>query len=253
MKKLLTAILLLAVIFPLSVFAGGAGQQAAPETPAELDANGRFTTTRYITVEIFDRGLDAGRTPAEDNVWTEFIREGLLRDHNIDVTFVPVPRWTETDVINNLLAAGDAPDICYTYSYNTVVTYAGFGGIVDLAPLVEEYQELLPDLFDLLGDVNMYNNLDPVNGTLWALEAMQFHPLRNSVFVREDWLDTLNLDPPTTHEEYEAMLVAFRDNADVLLGEDADKMIPFSISVDVGWRNDPLSTSFVPDDITDED
>ncbi|MGB4041636.1 MAG: sugar ABC transporter substrate-binding protein, partial [Bacillota bacterium] len=34
---------------------------------------------------------------------------------------------------------------------------------------------------------------------------------------------------------------------------DADKMIPYSTSFDVGWRNNYLLTSFVPNDITDKD
>lgn len=253
MKRTLVVLMMLAMILPISLFASGTEDKAAPAAaaPAELDANGRFLTTRSITVEIFDRGTDSGRTPAEDNVWTDWIKESVLRDLNVEVTFVPVPRWTETDVINNLLAAGDAPDVCYTYSYNTVQTYANMGGVVDLAPYVEKNKNKLPDMFKLLGDINVYNNLDPVKGTLWALEAMQFHPLRNSTFVREDWLKKLGLKEPTTLAEFEAVLVAFKNNADKLLGKDADKMVPFSISVDVGWRADPLSTSFIPDNLSD--
>lgn len=49
------------------------------------------------------------------------------------------------------------------------------------------------------------------------------------------------------------MLVAFKDNAELLLGDEADKMVPFSISYDVGWRNDHLSAAFIADDITDKD
>ena len=80
---------------------------------AEL-VDGRFTTTRKITVEVYDRSNPGGSTP-EDNFFTDFIKEGMLRDHNVEVEFVAVPRWTEDQVINNLLAAGDAPDICVTY------------------------------------------------------------------------------------------------------------------------------------------
>jgi len=77
--------------------------------------------------------------------------------------------------------------------------------------------------------------------------------MRNSVFVREDWLKKLNIKEPTSLQEFEAMLKAFKDNAKLLLGANADKMIPFSLSIDVGWRADPLSTSFVPDNITDKE
>jgi len=100
---------------------------ALAESPEIVD--GRFVTTRQITVEIYDRANDGGSKP-EDNFYTDFIKEGMLRDHNVEVTFVPVPRWTEDQVLNNLLAAGDAPDICVTYSYPIIQTYATMGGVL---------------------------------------------------------------------------------------------------------------------------
>ncbi|MBQ8136937.1 MAG: sugar ABC transporter substrate-binding protein, partial [Clostridia bacterium] len=62
----------------------------------------------------------------------------------------------------------------------------------------------------------------------------------------------LNLALPTNLDEFYNCLVAFRDNAELLLGADADKMIPYTTSTDIGWRNDLLSISFVADDIDDE-
>jgi putative aldouronate transport system substrate-binding protein len=39
----------------------------------------------------------------------------------------------------------------------------------------------------------------------------------------------------------------------LLLGSEANQMIPFSISYDIGWRADHLLASFVPNDLTDKD
>jgi len=217
-----------------------------------LDSNMKFKETRKITVEIYDRGNDGGTTP-EDNFYTQYIKDGMLRDHNVEVTFVPVPRWTETEVINNYLAANQAPDISLTYSYPTIQTYANMGGVLDLAPLLEENKDLLPDMWEYLTDTNIYWDQDPNTGTLWALEAKLNIMNRINTFVREDWLKKLNLEAPTTLQEFEDMLVAFKDNASTLLGADADKMIPFSTSFDIGWRADHLTGSFVPNDITDKD
>ncbi|MEK4249413.1 hypothetical protein [Paenibacillus sp. FSL W7-1287] len=217
-----------------------------------LDSDLKFKETRKITVEIYDRGNDGG-TPPEDNFYTQYIKDGMLRDHNVEVTFVPVPRWTETEVINNYLAANQAPDVSLTYSYPTIQTYANMGGVLDLAPLLEEYKDLLPDMWEYLTDTNIYWDQDPNTGTLWALEAKLNILNRINTFVREDWLKQLNIPAPTTLQEFEDMLVAFKDNASTLLGADADKMIPFSTSFDVGWRADHLTGSFVPNDITDKD
>jgi putative aldouronate transport system substrate-binding protein len=226
--------------------------QASPAAGAHEGMDGvKFTDTRQISVAVFDRANDGGSKP-EDNFYTTAIKEGMLRDHNIEVSYVPIPRWTEAEELNNLLAAGSAPDICLTYSFPIVQTYAGMGAVQDLAPFVDEYKDVLPNLWGLLGEENIYWNKDPKSGSIFALEALLATLARTNTFVREDWLKTLNLTEPKTLDEFHTMLVAFRDNAGALLGDQADKMVPFSISFDVGWRADTLIGSFVPDDITDK-
>ena len=242
MKKLvsvlMTMLLVLSLLTPLTALASD-----------EL-VDGKFVETKSITVEIYDRN---GEVPAEDNAYTDYIKQGMLDMYNIEVTFVPVPRWTEVDEMNNLLAAGNAPDVSVTYSYPTIQTYAAMGGVLDLAPLLEEYKDLLPNVWDLLGDTNIYWDQNPYTGELWAVEAVLLNNRRINTFIRKDWLDTLGLEIPTTTEEFEAVLYAFQENAELLLGEDADKMIPFSTSYDVGWRCNHILTSFMPSDFTDED
>jgi len=202
MKKYLSILLALSMIIALAAGCGtrNAGNDTASPSPSASqdpgnDSNaeivdGKFVKTRKITVEVYDRGNDGG-TPPEDNFYTDFIKEGMLRDHNVEVEFVPVGRWTEVDEINNLLAAGTAPDICVTYSYPTIQTYANMGGVLDLAPYLEKYKDMLPNLWDLLKEENIYYDLDPEKGTLWALEARLFHNMRINTFVREDWLKSL--------------------------------------------------------------
>lgn len=249
MKKtwsfLLVCLMLVTLLVPCSM-----GTYAA--AGKDEIVNGRFVKTKSITVEIFDRG-NAGGSKPEANFYTDFIKEGLLRDHNIEVKFVPVPRWTEVEVLNNLLAAGDAPDVCYTYSYPTIQTYANMGGVLDMSSYLEEYKELLPNLWGFVGKENIYWNKDPVKGTIWAIEARLFQNKRINTFVREDWLKKLGLAEPTTLKEFEDMLITFRDNAEVLLGADANKMIPFGISFDVGWRANHLLVSSIAESISDKD
>ncbi len=249
MKRTLAYLLLVAML--ITGVIGTTLTAALAESPEIVD--GRFTTTRHITVEIYDRANDGGSKP-EDNFYTTFIKEGMLRDHNVEVTFVPVPRWTEGEVLNNLLASGDAPDVCVTYSYPTIQTYANMGGVLDLAPVLTENKDLLPNLWNLLGDTNLFWNQDPEKGTVWAIEAyLAASTTRINTFVREDWLKKLNLAAPTTLEEFEAVLVAFKDNAELLLGADADKLVPYSTSYDIGWRNDHLFAAFIPDAATDKE
>lgn len=213
--------------------------------------DGKFTKTRHITVEVYNRYNDGGSDPTS-SVYAQYIKQGMLDKYNVDVELVSVGRWTEVDDLNNLLATGDAPDVCVTYSYPTIQTFAGMDGIIDLNPLLTEYKDLLPDLWALLGDYNIYYDQDPETGSVWAIEAVLAESARINTFIRKDWLDKLGLKLPTTEEEFHNCLIAFRDNAELLLGADAAKMVPFSISTDIGWRADLLNVSKVPEDVSDE-
>ncbi|MCR5100066.1 MAG: extracellular solute-binding protein [Butyrivibrio sp.] len=226
-------------------------ETAEAGTSSEL-VDGKFAETRHITVEVYDRGNDGGSDPT-NNMYTKYIQDQMLEQHNVEVEFVKVPRWTEVDEINNLLAAQTAPDVCVTYSYATIQTYADMGGVMDLSTYVNDYKGDLPNLWDWLGESNINWDKDPNTGSIWALEARLANQNRINTFIRKDWLDTLGLEEPTTKEEFYNVLVAFKENADTLLGSDADKMVPYSVSYDVGWRAATLIESFMDPEITEKE
>jgi putative aldouronate transport system substrate-binding protein len=114
-----------------------------------------------------------------------------------------------------------------------------------LTPYLEEYANQLTDLTDFLGSLLTWQ-LNPYTNELAMIPARRMSAARLNTFVRQDWLDKLGLAVPTTTQEFEDMLIAFRDNADVLLGDEASMMVPFSMSDDVGWRANNILTSFVP-------
>ncbi|MDP4181154.1 MAG: sugar ABC transporter substrate-binding protein [Bacillota bacterium] len=254
MKKVISILLICLMVTAFFTSCSSGNKKKSPSgavNNADI-VDGKFVKTRSITVEVFDRGNDGGSKP-EDNFYTKFIKDGMLRDHNVDVKFVRVPRWTEAEALNNLLAANDAPDICVTYDYPTVLTYANMGGVLDLNQYLDKNKDMIPNLWNLLGEDNLYWDQDPDKKTIWAIESKLFQNKRVNTFVREDWLKKLNISEPTTIDEFEAMLKAFKDNASKLLGKDADKMVPLSISFDVGWRADTMLNSFIPDNISDKD
>jgi putative aldouronate transport system substrate-binding protein len=251
MKRILALVLALAMLATLAV------TTAFADVTDDGFVDGKFTETRSITVEIYNRNNDGGTDPT-DNVWTKYIKEQMLEKYNVDVTFVSVGRWSETDDINNLLADGKAPDVCYTYGYNTIIAYAnmvdanGNPGVIDLAPYMEAYKDQMGDVIALLGEDNLYYDQDPTTGAVWMIEGIRADVSRITTFIRKDWLDKLGLGLPTTEAEFHDALVAFRDNAELLLGADAEKMIPYTTSTDIGWRNDLLCVSYVPNDVDDE-
>ncbi len=233
-----------------STEASETSEEVAEGPDEEGMQDGKFLETRHISVEVYDRD---GNTPAEDNYWTDWIKAQMLEKYNVEVEYIPVSRWEEVDQINNLLAAGTAPDICYSYDYSTIQTYANMGGVIDLQEPLAQYKDKLTNLWDWLGDENIYYDQDPVAGTVWCVEGRRNNVYRINTFVRQDWLDALGMQAPTTTEEFYNMLVAFKDNAETLLGADADKMVPFEVTSDVGWTAAPIIESFMDPDITDRE
>lgn len=273
MKKLIASVLVGAMVLSFAACGDGTGDSAGGNqgntgntqntgqttggsNGGSADANGlvdgKFAETRHITVEVYDRNNDGGTDPT-NNMYTDYIKQGMLDTYNVEVEFVAIDRWEEVNQINNLLAASNAPDICLTYDYPTIQQYADMGGVQDLSGYVEDYKALLPHLWAWLGEDNIYYDKDPNTGTIWALEGKRANIRRINTFVRKDWLEKLDIPAPTTLEEFENMLVAFKDNAQTLLGADADKMVPFSISTDVGWRAANLIESFIDPNITDKE
>ncbi|GHV03351.1 hypothetical protein FACS189485_06290 [Spirochaetia bacterium] len=222
------------------VFAGG----------GQASSGGGGTKTVEITVEVFDRGTDGGRSDPTNNNYTKWIQEKLLKDENINVTFVPIPRGNETAALNNMMAAGTAPDICYTYDLTLIANYRNQGGLVDMAPYAEQ---LMPDLKKFLGpDPSIpgrdliYRTRDSQTGKMYSIPARRMYTPLTNTFIRKDWLDKLGLPLPKTREEFYNALVAFRDKDPGGVGK--NRVIPYSTPA-----GNNLITSFLDPGVTSKD
>ncbi|MCL2214731.1 MAG: extracellular solute-binding protein [Treponema sp.] len=217
--------------------------RAGSEQQAQTTAGGGA-----ITVEIFDRGMDGGRSNAANNAWTNWIKAKVKADLNLDVTFVPVGRWSETTDIVNLMASASAPDLCYTYNTGMITNFKQQGGILDLAPYIEQY---LPDMKKLLGadpalqgqDL-IYRDKEPTTGRVYSVPSVVVNVAQRNLFIRKDWLDVLGLPIPTTTQQFYQALVAFRDNASRLPGNVNGQVIPFGQDSDARWGFSPIINAY---------
>ena len=229
----------------------------AESTPAESEGPAESTPPEYseITVEIFDRGTDGGKTDCTDNYYTDWIKEKVLADENIGVTFQAVSRWEETEQLNNLMAAGNAPDVCLTYSTDLISNYRDLGGLTDLAPYVDSS---LADLKAFLGPDTAVPGRDlvqrdmiPETGAIFSIPGRRMNVARIGTFIRKDWLDELGLPLPTTTEEFYNALVAFKETPPA--GLKASEVVPFSMTTDVRWRAGNLLDSFIDPSLSERD
>jgi len=200
---------------------------------------------QQLTVEIFDRGTDGGRSLAYDNAWTKWIKEKALKDLNIEVTFVPVSRWQEDTDIVNLMASASAPDLCYTYNLLMINNFRDQGGLLDLSPYVDSH---LPEMKKLLGSDPALNGQQLIfrdrnqeTGAIFSIPSYRVNLPRRNLFIRKDWLDKLGLPLPKTKEEFHNALIAFRDKDPGNVGRN---LIPLGQDSDARWGLGDFIQSF---------
>jgi len=231
-----------------------ASSEPAESTPAE-SAEPAAPEYSEITVEIFDRGTDGGKTDCTDNYYTDWIKEKVLADENIGVTFQAVSRWEETEQLNNLMAAGNAPDVCLTYSTDLISNYRDLGGLTDLAPYIDnelsDFKAFLgPDL-SVDGRDLILRDMIPETGAVFSIPGRRMNVARIGTFIRKDWLDELGLPLPTTTQEFYDALVAFKENPPA--GLSANEVVPFSLTSDVRWRAGNLLESFIDPNLSERE
>jgi putative aldouronate transport system substrate-binding protein len=200
-----------------------------------------------IKVMVFDRGTDGGKTNPTDNNWAKWIQEKILKDENIKVVFVPVPRWSEATALNNLMAAGTPPDVCVSYSSDLISNFRDLGGLLDLAPYVDTS---LKDLKEFLGPDKalpgrdlIRRNEDPETKKIYSIPARRVFTAQRSMFIRKDWLDKLGLPLPGTTQEYYQALKAFKEQDPGGIG--ANRVIPLAMGSDVFWGAYNILYSFI--------
>jgi putative aldouronate transport system substrate-binding protein len=200
-----------------------------------------------ISVEVFDRGTDGGKTDPTNNNWTKWIQEKLLKDENIAVTFVAVPRSQETQALINLVAAGNPPDVCVTYSNDNITNWSQQGGVFDMGPFIDT---TLKDLKAFLGPDqaqpgrdHIRRNMEAESGKVYSIPARRMNVARLNAFIRKDWLDKLGLPLPGTTQEYYDALAAFKEKDPGGVGK--DKVIPFIITTDIRWTAGTIMESFI--------
>ncbi len=127
-----------------------------------------------------------------------------------------------------------------------ISTYVYKQGLI--IPLEEYIAKYMPNLSKVFEQAPEYKAMCcDTEGHIWGLpwiEQLGYHNtavqlLGNMPFINTAWPDLLNLEMPTTIDEFEQVLIAFRDNAAALKAEfriDGD-IIPMSCIVNGGGQD----------------
>lgn len=201
---ILSILLVGSILASCSGNTGNVPGESSPSTGNPTDEPRKDPVT--LKIELFDRNnTPAGADPITNNFFTKYIQENFGDPNNIKIEWVTIPRSEEVDKLNVLMAANQAPDLVFTYDTSTVERYVKDGGLTDLGPYIEQYGQ---NLKKLLGeDVLSYGVFQDAQ---YAIVAKRVIEAQISTFVRQDWLDELNLPVPTTTEQFYDTLVAFK-------------------------------------------
>jgi putative aldouronate transport system substrate-binding protein len=202
---------------------------AAPAFTAGAPAAAAQSSARkVIKVELFDRGnAKPGEAGPSDNMWTQYIKSEFSAKTNIDIEWVLVPRSKEVEQLNLLMAAGNAPDLVFTYDANLVYQFVKYGGLTDLGPSIEKNG---PTLKSFLGSDVLKWGL--YGGKQYAIPGRRTVYSPMTTWIRKDWLNAVKLDAPKTTQEMYAALRAFKEsNVDGL----GTAMVPFRFAR-YGWQ-----------------
>lgn len=156
-----------------------------------------------INVMMWDRGHEyTGGNSLTDNKYTRWINENM-EPQGVHVEFVAVSRSNSDDVINLMLAGGEAPDIVRTYDRQRVASYVQQGGLLDLSDYVDQLDAgWLKDAENVL----QYCEFD---GGLYALPGVQaYYGKQHETYIRQDLVEAMGYELPKTKEELIDVLYA---------------------------------------------
>lgn len=236
---------------PSTSTAGSQAAGSAPTAASTISEKGVFpVSTEKIeltcfamkpsTIEDLDTNLFTTELEELTNVhlnWQTTTDDGLKEKRNI------------------LFASGDYPDIMLSAKITPEeqMLYGSQGVLIPLNDLIDQYCVELPRLFEEIEWLRPA--ITAPDGNIYSLPQINecYHcTMAQKLWINSDWLKKLNLEMPTTTDEFEAVLKAFKTQ-DPNGNSKADE-IPLSGAI-TGWNtgvSEFLMNAFIYNDGTQE-
>ncbi|UVI32849.1 extracellular solute-binding protein [Paenibacillus spongiae] len=218
MKKQVLTTLTLAAMLTVAACSGGntgnngnAGESGTnKDQPAAAD-----TSPLKVTMTLM-----AG--PKTPKAWVESALEEDLSsklNRNVDIDSLMLPGWDQAKTKINLIMSDKKtmPNILWYWDMNKEYkTWSESGIIADLVPLLQKNGK---NILDYYSKENLFYSWDK-SGKMYRVPADIAEAGTMTTILRKDWIDKLNLQTPTTLQEYTDVLRAFTKNDPDDNGED---------------------------------
>ena len=221
MKKLLSALLVVVILVTLI----GCGKSDSNTNQTGPQSSEASKTTADKPAE----SSELQEPPYKMSIYMPLVGSNILKSHaeieafniiaertNVELEWMHPPIGQEDETFNIMVASGDYPDAIYhrwtNYPGGATKAIAD-NFLIDLSVYMDEHTPYLNQLFKDYPDIARQAVLD--DGRLAFMPAAA-NDLRRRAFdgylIRQDWLDKLKLDMPTTIEEFYNVLSAFKTN-----------------------------------------
>ena len=188
-------------------------------------------------------------TESDPNKRTIFKRLQEKTNVEIDWTAIQADQWSDK-ISLEMANTKNMTDFIFSagFSDNDLLKYAKQGVIIQLEEYIDAYMPNLQAVFEKYPE---YRTMcTDTEGHIWALpwieqlgnEKTAIQTIGNMSFINKKWLDFLNLEVPTTVDEFEQVLIAFRDHASEIQAEFGidGSIIPMSCIVNDGDQDPSL-------------
>ncbi len=216
-KRIVTLVLALCCVLSLAACGG---------QKVELNTEFQEVDTTTLQFPLAETATLTGmisypaNTESEPNNRTIFKR--LEEDTNVHVEWTAISNDQWGDKITLAMSnVNTLPDFIFNASFSdtNLLRYGEQGVIIPLEEYIDAYMPNLKGVFEKFPEYRTMST--DANGHIWALpwieqlgsEKTAIQAIGNMPFINKAWLDHLGLEVPTTVEDFEAVLIAFRDNA----------------------------------------
>lgn len=242
LKRVMAAALAAGMVVSLAGCGGGEKKELNSGELQEVDkADLEFPLKEKTTLT----GLISYPANTESNPNNRTIFKRLQEKTNVEIEWTAIQSDQWGDKISLSMANLDTlTDFVFSAGFgdSDLLKYADQGVIIPLEEYIDTYMPNLKSVFDKYPEYRAMST--DSEGHIWALpwieqlgsEKTAIQTVGNMSFINKKWLDFLKLEIPETVEEFEQVLIAFRDHASELQAEfNIDgSIIPMSCIVNDG-------------------
>lgn len=218
-KKILALMLLASMTASMTTGCGGKKEEAAATTAAATEAVAEATEAAET-----EPALEGSLISAEPKEFTFFgtfnnmpfdpswqVWQEIQKRTNIGLKgTIALTNSDEDQAYNLMLSSGDLADIITYKDASELEKLGRDGGLIPLNDLIDQYAPNIKAAME--ADSRFAQNCYSLDGNIYYIPKNQELLSSEYWWIRQDWLDALGLEVPTTVDELHDVLYAFRND-----------------------------------------